>query len=239
MTNPQREHGHVDIANTIVDHFCKLRLSGQEWQILWVIIRKTYGWQKKSDQISLSQFSILTGIDRSNVCRALSGLIGKGVIKKTTTYITTYSFVKHYNEWKVVANSPRLENTTKTSGEIDNRVVANLTHTKDTITKDNKDKEFFDYFLLKTKKKFKLTPARAALIDKRLKTHSIDQLKQAVDAFILDTWEDRHKYMDLVYCIGTIRGVDKLEGWLNVPIKKKDRGDIDWVAYNKKEQGNV
>ena len=44
MASPQVENGHIDIANTIADKLCSYRLSGQEWQIIWVILRKTWGW---------------------------------------------------------------------------------------------------------------------------------------------------------------------------------------------------
>jgi len=94
------------------------------------------------------------------------------------------------------------------------------------IIQSNVIQGFFEYFLLKTKKAFTLTPARATIIASRLKTHTIEQLKQAVDAFVLDTWADRHKYMDVVYCIGIRNKVDNLERWLNVPVKKKERGDV-------------
>jgi len=31
---PQREDGHIDIANILADHFMKIRISGREWQVL-------------------------------------------------------------------------------------------------------------------------------------------------------------------------------------------------------------
>lgn len=86
--------------------------------------------------------------------------------------------------------------------------------------------QFFDYFTLKTKKNLTLNAPRAAIIKSRLQTHTIDQLKQAVDAFVQDTWPDRHKYIDIVYCIGIRNKVDNLERWLNTTVKKKERGDV-------------
>lgn len=49
MANPQAENGHIDIANEIADKFCSYRLSGQEWQIIWVVLRKTWGWLEVPD----------------------------------------------------------------------------------------------------------------------------------------------------------------------------------------------
>ena len=62
MANPQREEGHVDIANEIVEFLAKTYLSSYESQVLWAIFRKTYGWQKKEDWITGSQLVEMTGI---------------------------------------------------------------------------------------------------------------------------------------------------------------------------------
>ncbi|MBA7554707.1 hypothetical protein ES705_47338 [subsurface metagenome] len=64
MANPQRENGHVDIANEIVEALAKTHLSSYESQVLWVIFRKTYGWHKKEDWITNTQISNMTGIKR-------------------------------------------------------------------------------------------------------------------------------------------------------------------------------
>jgi len=82
--------------------------------------------------------------------------------------------------------------------------------------------EFFEYFCLKTKKNLTLSPARSDIISARLKTHKIEQLKLAVDNFIKDDWPDRHKFMDIVYCIGIRNKVDNLERWLNWQPKKQE-----------------
>ena len=88
---------------------------------------------------------------------------------------------------------------------------------------------FWDYFLLKTKKKFRLTDDNKQLILRRLNDgYSEEQLKRAVDNFVADTWEGRKAHLDLIYCIGKQRGKpDSLEKWLNVeskPTEKRYRG---------------
>jgi len=47
MANPQREDGHVDIANETIEALAKIYLSSYETQTLFAIFRKTYGWHKK------------------------------------------------------------------------------------------------------------------------------------------------------------------------------------------------
>ena len=51
------------IANAVVDDFLCL-MSGNAWKCYGVIVRKTTGWQKEMDYISVSQFKTLTGIKK-------------------------------------------------------------------------------------------------------------------------------------------------------------------------------
>ena len=101
MANPQVENGHTDIANEIVEALAGIRISGEEWQILLVILRKTYGWHKKSDCISLSQFQILTKVKKPNIIRAINKLVEKNIIiKKDNGNVSNYTFNKDFTNWK-------------------------------------------------------------------------------------------------------------------------------------------
>ncbi len=97
--SPQIEDGHIDIANETAEALARYRLSGHEYQVLWVIWRKTYGWHKKRDKISLGQIAKLTGMNRPGVARAVSKLVFKGVIKKDNSDVNIYEFNKHYMDW--------------------------------------------------------------------------------------------------------------------------------------------
>ncbi len=145
MAKPQRENGHVDIANELIEALAKIRISGEEWQCLLVIIRKTYGWQKKSDFISLSQFAVMTSINRSNVCRALKRLLSKKIIyvvKKDTSSITKYSVNKDFDEWNPLSKKTQGVSKKIRGGVFfDNQGVSIKTHTIDTTTIDTTTKE--------------------------------------------------------------------------------------------------
>ena len=103
MPNPQLEDGHTAIANEIIEALAGIRLSGEEWQVLLVILRKTYGWHKKSDEISLAQYQILTKLARSRISRTLKKLLTKRIIivdkigNKNSP--NRYEFNKHYDQW--------------------------------------------------------------------------------------------------------------------------------------------
>jgi len=104
MANPQRENGHIDIANEVAEYLAYYRLSGQEYQILWVIWRKTWGWQKKEDWISLSQFFSLTKMKKPSIIKIIKKLIDKNVIsKKANGNTVLYRFNKDFDTWKSLA----------------------------------------------------------------------------------------------------------------------------------------
>ena len=106
MASADLENGYVKIPNGLMERLAEFRLSGREHQILWVIIRKTYGWNKMMDRISLKQFSELTGIPRHKCCEILQGLVerkivSKGVPKKGNTRYVTYGIQSNFQKWQV------------------------------------------------------------------------------------------------------------------------------------------
>ncbi|GAG51978.1 unnamed protein product, partial [marine sediment metagenome] len=105
MAAPQTENGYLKIAMEIVEALARHRIPGQEMQLIWVLLRKTWGWNKKADHISLSQYAKLTGIDRSKCSHLLQSLVTKNIIKKggdqkVNSNITKYRFNKDYETWK-------------------------------------------------------------------------------------------------------------------------------------------
>ena len=96
MANPQREDGHVDIANELVEALAKTYLSSYESQVLWAIFRKTYGWQKKEDWITNSQLAGATNIKECHVSRTLKKLIKRKMVVKNGKKL---SFQKNHELW--------------------------------------------------------------------------------------------------------------------------------------------
>lgn len=134
MASPQVENGHIDIANELAEALARIRLSGEESQILWVIIRKTYGWHKKEDRIALSQFVEFTGINKQSCHRALGKLSSKkviAVIKKGYENINSYCINKDFDKWKPV--DKKAYTVIKKAKRVSSKKVT----TKTTITKEN------------------------------------------------------------------------------------------------------
>lgn len=98
MANPQCDKEYTKLSNELINAFCRYRVPGEVMQIVWAVIRQTYGWHKKTDRIALSQFVQLTGMKKPNIVRALSKAITNELIFKTNT--GKYGFQKDYDAWK-------------------------------------------------------------------------------------------------------------------------------------------
>ena len=87
MASPQIEDGYVKIANEIIEALCRVSIGLGNAQVLYFILRKTYGYQKKEDQISLSQIQEGTGMSRRNVIYCLQNLVILWVRKHLMSYL--------------------------------------------------------------------------------------------------------------------------------------------------------
>lgn len=102
--SPQLENGYVKIANELLEALIRYRIPGEQRQCFDFIIRKTYGFNKKEDQISNSQFVEATGLRPANVSRATKALSDKKLVIKTDNgRATSYRINKYYVEWKVLS----------------------------------------------------------------------------------------------------------------------------------------
>ncbi|MFA7662781.1 MAG: replication protein [Patescibacteria group bacterium] len=117
VESPQLEDGYLKIVLSIAEALARTQLSGYESRVLWFLWRKTYGWSKKSDLISLSQWVDGTGIDKKNVQHTIKRLLDRRIIYRYgveihTTDTRTYEFNKHFGEWKsVLKSTPVLKST--------------------------------------------------------------------------------------------------------------------------------
>lgn len=147
MANPQVENGHIDIANEIVEALAKIRLSGEEMQVLWVILRKTYGWHKKQDNIPLSQFSEMTGLSRQHVLRAINKLLPKKVIAVTKNGYSlpnTYEFNKDFDTWCLLPKKVHVtKNGYKVLPKMDTKLLPKKGHSKE--KKETTKEIYLDY----------------------------------------------------------------------------------------------
>lgn len=97
MASPQIENGHIDIAHEIVEALARTNLSAYQSRILWALWRKTWGWHKKEDWISNSQFVEMTGIAKGHVAATLKELAMRNVVTRTGNKT---AFNKDYTQWR-------------------------------------------------------------------------------------------------------------------------------------------
>ena len=97
MADPQIENGFCMLPNELLEAIARIRIPGESMQVFLVIIRKTYGFHKHEDRISLSQFNLSTGLAKSSIIRALRILISMNLIyKKVNGTVSTYRILKDY-----------------------------------------------------------------------------------------------------------------------------------------------
>lgn len=107
--NSQNENGFTRLPNKILDHLCTAYIPARERQCLDLIIRKTYGYGKKEDRISYSQFVKATGLKTRSVRDCLSSLEEKKIISVTFGAFQkskTYSLDENLENWSVQKNTP-------------------------------------------------------------------------------------------------------------------------------------
>jgi len=144
MANPQKDNGYTPISHEIIEALARTRIPGEARQMLDVILRKTYGWGKKHDQISTSQFIKATGLSRLSIYKARKKLLGMNLItisKKGDSQILIYSLQKDYEKWIL---SPKKELSPKKVTAISKKGkqgISQLEPTIDTITIDNIQKK--------------------------------------------------------------------------------------------------
>lgn len=98
MAKPQKEDGHTDIANELLEAFSRVNLSPYEWRVVFCILRKTYGWHRKADRIALSQIGDMTRLLKPHVCRAKQRLLKKCILIEQDGKL---GLQKDYEQWVV------------------------------------------------------------------------------------------------------------------------------------------
>lgn len=100
MENADKQDGYFKIDNAIAEGLARVNLSEYESRALWVILRKTLGWRKESDIISVTQFERATGVNRGNLHPALQRLASKKIIViSKLRRKCSYKFNQNADEW--------------------------------------------------------------------------------------------------------------------------------------------
>lgn len=102
MANPQIKYGYTRIANEILEEIMKLNLNGTQFRLVLAIWRYTYGFQRKTNEMSISFLAKLINANRTQINRELSILIDRNIITVNSVGskgARVMGFNKNYKEW--------------------------------------------------------------------------------------------------------------------------------------------
>lgn len=141
------DDGFTRIANELLEAVMHAGLSQHQLLVFMAVMRKTYGFNKKSDWVSNEQISVLTGILPHKCSAAKSTLVKRGILTQTGRVIGINKTVSEWSSLPVkgTEKKPYLKKVTlpesgkKSLPESGNAYYPNQVNTKDKHTKDNKD----------------------------------------------------------------------------------------------------
>lgn len=141
----QVENGnYTRIVNPLIEELIKFPFKGCELAVAMFIIRKTYGYQKKEDAISLTQFEEGLFRCRNTIVSALKSLQSANIVKKikrgdTTGESNVWQINKYHKTWNLVQTGILVQQNAKPSATEGLNLVQTGIHTKDN-TKETKER---------------------------------------------------------------------------------------------------
>lgn len=106
MASPQTEDGYTRIANELFDAIIRAPLSKRELKVVIAVIRKTYGFGKKEDDLGLAQLARMTGLHKPDVSNTVNDLVSKRVLNRQPgKHRHVIGINKAYPEWGLVSKT--------------------------------------------------------------------------------------------------------------------------------------
>lgn len=141
------DDGFTRIANELLEAVMRAGLSQHQLLVFMAVMRKTYGFNKKSDWVSNEQISVLTGILPHKCSAAKSTLVKRGILTQTGRVIGINKAVSEWSSLPVKGTEKKHylkkvalpESGKKSLPESGKAYYPNQVNTKDKHTKDNKD----------------------------------------------------------------------------------------------------
>lgn len=197
--------------NDILDNHIK-ELSGSEFKVIMVILRKTLGWHKWADYISISQIMEATGLSNRQSINCVNSLEKKGFIRtkksKRTTTLITINFTEASEE-----SSQGGENSSQGSEESSLATGEKSSHTKHINKPTNiKPSKFVDLWNECNGTKLRITDGKRKQIKARLKKFTEAEIESAIKARGSTKWvkeNNQSNNWDAMF-----RDDDSLEHWL-------------------------
>ena len=185
--SPQVEGGYVRISNELLEAILEFNFTSRQIKVIFMVIRMTYGYNKKQDSLSGWQIAKGTNLSQQGVSIALKELIAMNVLIKHETgrqshgvFVNELSLNKYYSQWATINKIDTKQNNHQQNnhGQNDNSTINEMitrpsmkrcTH-KDN-TKDIKDicAAVLNYLNSKANKNYKPVKANTDFINARIK----------------------------------------------------------------------
>ena len=118
---PELHDGYLRIANELWQALIDYDLTAAQMKLIAVIIRETYGYNRKSKDLSLSYLAKAIHRDERNTRRALNALMKKKVVKEygepTPRKSREIGVNKYYQEWIRGGKNAHSERAEMTGGK--------------------------------------------------------------------------------------------------------------------------
>lgn len=128
MTEPERSvDGFVAIPNAIFDALLVADLSSRQLKIAMAIVRKTLGYGKRVDDVTIQQLANVSGLGRNNASPAFHDLIGMKIVSASKGRHGLIVSINDPEMWDLTPS--KIETKTKTNvSKLDGRTSQNETH---------------------------------------------------------------------------------------------------------------
>lgn len=98
--SPQLEGGYTRIANELLEAITLAPFSQNQYKVILTVWRMTYGFNKQSDQLALSQIMARTGMKKPQASLAVSQLVKMRVLLENSgRHARVLSLNKVYSSW--------------------------------------------------------------------------------------------------------------------------------------------
>ena len=135
------DDGYTRIANDLLDDILKAGLSQTQLLVVLAIVRKTYGYNKKSDRISDSQIAEAINVHRTHVCNAKNELLARNILFRDGRAIGVNKVISDWKTGVYGISYTVAESATQTVAESATQTVAeSATHKRQYKDKRQKEK---------------------------------------------------------------------------------------------------
>lgn len=135
MASPQVEDGFTRIANELLEALAQADISSTKHRAMLLIMRETFGYQRKSVTIGYQALATKYLIDKAQLIRAMSWLVKHQYLTcehgATVTSPNTWSVQKDYRQW-----GKRRTSDDSASSQTDTSVVESLVSKQTPVTSD-------------------------------------------------------------------------------------------------------